>query len=90
MEEAKSRLQSMEKSVTLPFEAKFLVGNAFSKSIVDSLVGDEKYDVISCQFAFHYAFETAESANDAFKSISSHLKPGGKFICTVPNASRLM
>jgi mRNA (guanine-N7-)-methyltransferase len=50
----------------------------------------EPFHVISCQFAFHYSFETEERARLAIQNISQLLIPGGKFFGTVPNAYRLV
>jgi mRNA (guanine-N7-)-methyltransferase len=47
------------------------------------------FDVISCQFAMHYAFEDEESATGFMNNISLYLKPGGYFIATYPDGDNL-
>ncbi|KAL7298703.1 hypothetical protein TKK_0008461 [Trichogramma kaykai] len=47
-------------------------------------------DLVSCQFAFHYSFESLQQAECMFKNASESLKAGGYFIGTIPNAYELM
>jgi mRNA (guanine-N7-)-methyltransferase len=48
------------------------------------------FDLVSCQFALHYSFETEEKARGLMHNISSRLKPGGIFVGTIPNANLLV
>jgi mRNA (guanine-N7-)-methyltransferase len=48
------------------------------------------FDVVSCQFALHYSFETEARARTAIKNISDHLVNGGHFIGTIPNSNRIV
>lgn len=61
--------------------AYFLVLDAFGNSFLEG----EKFDLISCQFAFHYAFENNERLEYALFNVSSHLEDGGYFILTIPD-----
>ncbi|XP_014204121.1 mRNA cap guanine-N7 methyltransferase [Copidosoma floridanum] len=47
-------------------------------------------DLVSCQFAFHYSFESLPQAECMMKNASESLKPGGYFIGTIPNAYELV
>ncbi|CAK9815012.1 mRNA cap guanine-N7 methyltransferase [Anthophora plagiata] len=47
-------------------------------------------DMVSCQFAFHYCFESLEQAECMMKNASECLKPEGYFIGTIPNAYELV
>lgn len=47
------------------------------------------FDVASCQFALHYAFETRERATAAVRQATRALAADGVFIGTVPHAERL-
>jgi hypothetical protein len=40
------------------------------------------FDIVSCQFAFHYCFESLEQAECMLRNASERLKPGGYFIGT--------
>lgn len=42
----------------------------------------DKFDVVSCQFAMHYMFQTPERADHFFSNLSRHLEIGGSFIAT--------
>lgn len=44
------------------------------------------FDAISCQFAYHYSFETEASARLSLQNISRVLRPGGYFFGTTTNA----
>lgn len=76
-------------------------GNIFS---IEYVLGDcsrvrlrEKYsdpsmdlDLVSCQFAFHYSFESLPQAECSIKNAAECLRPGGFFIGTIPDAYELM
>ena len=49
-----------------------------------------EYDVVSCQFSLHYAFEKEESIRNLLANVAAMLKPGGAFIGTMPSANRLV
>jgi mRNA (guanine-N7-)-methyltransferase len=53
-------------------------------------VNPESFDVISCQFAMHYAFEDEPSAIGFMNNISRYLKPGGVFIATYPDGDNIL
>ena len=44
------------------------------------------FDLVSCQFAIHYAFESEETARSAVRNVARLLRPGGHFIGTTVNA----
>lgn len=47
-------------------------------------------DLTSCQFAFHYCFESLPQAEQMLKNAAECLKPGGYFIGTIPDANEIM
>lgn len=51
---------------------------------------DVMFDIISCQFAFHYSFESLDQAECILRNVSESLKPGGYFIGTIPNSNDLV
>lgn len=65
------------------FTASLYCGDGFQQCIVP----DGSRDLVSCQFALHYAFANPELANRAFETIGRALKSGGQFIATFPNAT---
>ena len=46
-----------------------------------------EFDLVNCQFALHYSFETEQKANAMMHNVAAKLKPGGMFVGTVPNAN---
>lgn len=49
-----------------------------------------KLDLVSCQFAFHYSFESLPQAECMIRNASECLQPGGYFIGTIPDANDLI
>ena len=47
------------------------------------------FDIVSCQFAFHYCFESIEQADAMLKNVSQRLRPGGFFVGTTPDANEI-
>ncbi|CRL06306.1 CLUMA_CG018895, isoform A [Clunio marinus] len=47
-------------------------------------------NLVSCQFAFHYCFESPKQAETMLKNVSECLRPGGYFIGTIPDAYDIM
>lgn len=47
------------------------------------------FNVISCQFALHYAFDSSKSASHTIKEIADRLVQGGYFFGTIPNSSTI-
>lgn len=45
------------------------------------------FDLASIQFALHYAFENEEMLRCLLKNVSTHLRTGGHFLGTLPNAN---
>ena len=51
---------------------------------------ERKVDLVSCQFAFHYSFESLPQAEMILQNVSENLKRGGFFCVTLPNANEIM
>jgi len=51
---------------------------------------DNQLDLASCQFAFHYAFESYNQAETMLRNACESLRPGGYFIGTTPDANELV
>ena len=49
-----------------------------------------KLHLASCQFAFHYCFESLQQAETMIKNAASNLASGGYFILTIPDANYIM
>eukprot|EP00850_Spirogloea_muscicola_P020402 SM000214S06796 [mRNA] locus=s214:112275:115008:- [translate_table: standard] len=69
------------------FPARLICGDCWKVSLMEHLKMDTPFDAISCQFAFHYSFETEARARQALKNVSDLLRPGGIFFGTLPDAN---
>jgi len=49
-----------------------------------------KVDLVSCQFSFHYCFESIEQTMKMLDNIAANLRTGGYFVGTTPNANRIV
>ncbi|XP_053949497.1 mRNA cap guanine-N7 methyltransferase [Anastrepha ludens] len=49
-----------------------------------------KLNLVSCQFAFHYSFESLTQAECMVRNAAECLQPGGYFIATIPDANEIM
>lgn len=49
-----------------------------------------KFDMVSCQFSFHYSFESLPQAECMMRNAAECLAPGGYFLLTIPNANELV
>lgn len=91
VEQAKSRYQeakSKNRNRGRMFSAEFFAADCTKKDLED-LYSDKRltFDIVSCQFAFHYSFESVEQTDCMLKNISSRLRPGGYFIGTTTDAN---
>jgi len=66
------------------FPAKLMVVDAFQTDVAPLLKDAGTYDVLSCQFAFHYCCASEERARCALRNIAAILRPGGHFIGAAP------
>lgn len=48
------------------------------------------FDICSCQFVYHYSFESEQKAEMMLRNACERLKPGGFFIGTTPDAFELV
>ncbi|KAI8912673.1 guanine-N(7)-methyltransferase domain-containing protein [Gorgonomyces haynaldii] len=71
------------------FKATFHAVDCFSLDF-RKIVPVDTFDLVSCQFALHYAFESEERALIALENVSRSLIRGGHFIGTIPNSNWLV
>jgi mRNA (guanine-N7-)-methyltransferase len=87
LQQAAERYRTLNSS----FRAEFDHLNCFSKEFQDYFSGkSDLFDLVSCQFAFHYCFYSEENVRLVMKIISQILCKGGFFIGTIPNAQLLI
>ena len=49
-----------------------------------------QFDIVSCQFALHYSFESYDQLKVMLQNVSDNLKVGGYFVGTIPNSNEIM
>ncbi|KAJ7991992.1 hypothetical protein DPEC_G00289590 [Dallia pectoralis] len=73
------------------FSAEFITADCSKELLTDKLKDPEMmFDVTSCQFVYHYSFETQQQADLMLKNACEMLRPGGYFIGTTPDAYELV
>src|SRR5690606_33012402 len=72
------------------FQAQFLAMDCFSSEFQEELHTEKgTFDVVSCQFAYHYSFATKASLLNSLKIVSSLLVKAGTFLITIPDAQTI-
>lgn len=72
-----------ERNPTPPFTAEFITADCTKQRLKDLYKNsDIKFDIVSCQFSFHYGFESLSQAEMMLQNACECLKPGGFFIGT--------
>ena len=88
IQQGKRRFDDLKNKAKL--NAQFFVGDVFAKPL-ETFIGlknmQEKFDVVSCQFAYHYSWETEAKARMGLENISKALRSGGHLLITTPNAN---
>lgn len=88
IEHCKDRFTSMN---TKNYTAEFINLDATRDRIRDKLVDPERLmDMTSCQFSFHYCFESYEQAKMMVQNAAESLKIGGIFCGTIPDSMEIM
>ncbi|XP_053999211.1 mRNA cap guanine-N7 methyltransferase [Hylaeus anthracinus] len=73
------------------FTAEFIVADCTKGQLREKYKdASVQLDLVSCQFAFHYSFETLPQAECMIKNASECLRTGGYFIGTIPDAYDLV
>ena len=72
------------------FPAALLVADAFEAPLGRALQPHAPFDVVSCQFALHYAFSSERRARRALQNVAEALAPGGAFVGTTLDADVLV
>ncbi|XP_060100033.1 mRNA cap guanine-N7 methyltransferase [Heteronotia binoei] len=73
------------------FSAEFITADS-TKELLSKKYNDRNmcFDICSCQFVYHYSFETYEQADLMLKNACERLCPGGYFIGTTPDSCELV
>jgi len=90
---ARDRFNKARKPMPFPLQlvcADLTSKNIFEEETLDGELDDVWFDVVSCQFAFHYCFETEARTRMMLENVSTRLKPGGWWIGTTTDANVLV
>ena len=70
----------------------FFLSDLFVQEALSEKLDDPEllFDICSCQFVYHYSFESEQKAEMMLRNACERLKPGGFFIGTTPDAYELM
>lgn len=73
------------------FNAEFITADS-SKELLSLKYSNPEitFDICSCQFVYHYSFETYEQADLMLRNACERLCPGGYFIGTTPDGCELV
>ncbi|XP_056377472.1 mRNA cap guanine-N7 methyltransferase isoform X2 [Hyla sarda] len=73
------------------FEAEFVTADSTKELLSEKLKNPNiTFDICSCQFVYHYSFETYEQADMMLRNACEQLCPGGYFIGTTPDGFELV
>ncbi|XP_032078947.1 mRNA cap guanine-N7 methyltransferase [Thamnophis elegans] len=73
------------------FSAEFITADSTKELLCKKYRDSNMYfDICSCQFVYHYSFETYEQADMMLKNACEQLSPGGYFIGTTPDSYELV
>jgi SAM-dependent methyltransferase len=62
-----------------------------NKSLISkNFESDRQYDIINCQFAFHYFFESDNKLDNVCKNMNKHLKNGGYLLLTMFDGDKII
>lgn len=95
VEQCKSRYNDMkrrrDKGNTNIYSIEYLVADCTRDRLREKYKDPSmKLDLVSCQFAFHYSFESLPQAEGTLRNAAECLQPGGFFIGTIPDANELV
>ncbi|TRY75552.1 hypothetical protein TCAL_06387 [Tigriopus californicus] len=73
------------------YSAEFHTADCTRDRLIDVYEDPDTYfDLVSCQFAFHYCFESLPQAERMLQNAAERLKKGGFFIGTTPDANDIV
>ncbi|XP_033754796.1 mRNA cap guanine-N7 methyltransferase-like [Pecten maximus] len=97
VEQCESRYQEMvdrgrnDRGPNRIFSAEFIAADCTKKRLKDTYKDSNMtFDITSCQFSFHYCFESYPQAKLMLQNACESLKLGGYFIGTTPDSYEIM
>lgn len=94
VEQCESRYEDMKKKSHIHekiFSAQFITADCTKEILSEKLDDPERmFDICSCQFVYHYSFESEQKADMMLRNACERLKPGGFFVGTTPDSFELV
>uniref|UniRef100_A0A1A8P2Q7 mRNA cap guanine-N(7) methyltransferase n=1 Tax=Nothobranchius rachovii TaxID=451742 RepID=A0A1A8P2Q7_9TELE len=94
VEQCQSRYEDMKRKSynnEKIFSAQFITADCSAEVLSEKLDDPQlMFDICSCQFVYHYSFESEQKADMMLRNACERLKPGGFFIGTTPDAYELV
>jgi len=73
------------------FEAEFLVADCTRNLLSERFSNPrQRFELVSCQFCFHYCFESLPQTEVMLRNAAELLTPGGYLLLTLPDANELV
>lgn len=86
-----NRKGSKDRGFAPIFTAEFITADCTKVRLREKFADPSmQLDFVSCQFAFHYSFESLPQAECMLRNAGESLKPGGYFVGTIPDAYDLV
>lgn len=80
--------ESLKKNNSSPtFRPILRTGDCFEVRIADHIPPHVEFDIVSCQFSMHYAFDSERRVRRLLENVTDRLKPGGFFVGTTIDAN---
>lgn len=89
---AKDRYQQFKREVNRPTNYSFHVfdlSNPENIPKIDKIIGDKKFNVVSCQFAIHYFFRSPESLDTFMNIVTRYMDKNAIFIGTTMDGEKI-
>ncbi|KAG7500394.1 mRNA cap guanine-N7 methyltransferase [Solea senegalensis] len=92
VEQCQNRYEDMKRKGHFKiFSAQFIAADCTKEFLSEKFDDPElTFDICSCQFVYHYSFESEQKADVMLRNACERLKPGGYFIGTTPDAFELV
>ena len=91
IEQCEQRYKNMAHNNKNTFTSEFIVADCFNVRIKDKMNNPNiNFDLVSCQFALHYSFESQSQVEQMLANVSSNLVPGGLFIGTTVDSESII
>lgn len=91
MQQCQARYEELQKRCRRLYSAEFITADCTKETLRDKYNDPSiNFDIVSCQFSFHYCFESLAQARRMLSNISECIKPDGYFFGTIPNAYEIV